>query len=978
MMLLRNLSSLIIVCFIFACNKEVVDVYPFSCDMEQVEGKYLKCNNEQLIKNANNQSDDFAKSGKYSAKIDKENPFGLVFEFSNLKVGNNIVISLWEKTGFNNGYLKICDKDSKVLISRQYKYKSNEEWKLIILSYEVTDNKDNLKFYIHNDYDTPAYYDDIKIEVLKEKRRIDLGDENVQINLDDEDILKLRAYRKIAIENGTIDKSLKKYFKGTLNYKDKSMPIKIRFKGDWPDHLEGNKWSFRIKILGDNSFKGMKSFSIQSPHTREFLKEWILHKIYKDEDVLTTRYDFISVKLNSTQLGIYACEEHFDKQLLESNNRREAPILRFNEEGLWQTRFKNPDNHNVLPSYSASEVIPFKKNRTLNTKALQQNFKKANILMLGYKEFKSNLEDIFDLRKMAKYYALNDIGGLRHSYHWHNQRFYYDPVSEKLEHIAFDCYGGIYEIEDDIIFGFTHKNSSYVNHSFLTKQVFNNLSFNKYYHEYLELFSSELFIESILNKYSDESDSLYNLIRQEFSEYNYFDISFIADNAKLIRELLPSYKIKDYKYECKDITYDNLDSLNIYYPLVGIKVLLSNNIKSFDSSTKELTIENFHFADVSILGYGAKKSIDSLTCLDNNIIINKFSKHQELRKIVVPNSCKYIFFKPHNRKDTLFAKINKWHYNSKHLDNNYNVKENDLSEFFKIDTLNHIIKLKRKDIKFSSNVIIPAGYTFVIDKGSNIDLINSASITSYSQLEFNGKSSYPIKFVSSDKSGEGLIVLNVNTKSSLNYVEFDGLNSKTSNNSTITGAITFYESNVSFNSCSFKNNLSEDALNIIRSDFDVNNCNFDNTFSDALDADFCYGEINISKFHDSGNDAIDVSGSKISINNCRIINSQDKAISSGENSNVIIDNCYINNANIALASKDKSNVVVNNIEISNTNIGFAAFQKKPEFSGANINISSYTYSNVNQLFIIDVNSTINNKDEFIKGTEKINIDSLYY
>ena len=977
-MLLRYLSFLILICFISACNKELSDLYPFSCDVEEVDGKYLKCNNEQLIKYANNQSDDFAKSGTYSAKIDKENPFGIVYEFSNLQVGNNIVISLWEKTGFNNGYLKICDKDSKVLISRQYKYKSNEEWKLIIFSYEVTDNNDSLKFYIHNDYETPAYYDDIKVEVLKEKNRIDLGDENVQINLDKEDMSQLIEYRKIAIENGVIDKSLKKYFKGTLNYKGKSIPIKIRFKGDWPDHIEGDKWSFRIKILGDNSFKGMKSFSIQSPHTREFLKEWILHKMYADEDVLATRYDFISVKLNSKQLGIYACEEHFDKQLLESNNRREAPILRFDEEGLWQTRIKNPNNHNVLPSYSASEVIPFKKNRTVKTQALNHNFKKANILMLKYKEFDPNLEYVFDLRKMAKYYALNDIGGLRHSYHWHNQRFYYDPISERLEHIAFDCYGGIYEYDNDIIFGYTHKNSSFRNDSYLTKQVFNNIVFNKYYYQYLERFSDPNYIDSVINKYSNESDSLYNLIRQEFLEYNYFDINFIANNAKLIRELLPSYKIEDYKYECKDITYDNLDSLNIYYPLLGIKVLLSNNIKSFDSSKKELTIENFHFADVSILGYGAKKSIDSLTCLDNNIIINKFSKNQELRKIVVPNSCKYIFFKPHNRKDTLFTKINKWNYNSKNLDNNYNIKESYLSEFFNIDTINHIIKLKRKNIQFRSNVIIPEGYTFVIDKGSEIDLINSASITSYSKLEFNGEDSQPIKFISSDKSGEGLIVLNVNTKSSLNYVEFDGLKSKTSNNSTLTGAITFYESNVSFNYCSFMNNLSEDALNIIRSNFDVNNCNFDNTFSDALDADFCEGKINKSKFNDSGNDAIDVSGSKILINNCRIINSKDKAISSGENSDVIIDNCYINNANIALASKDKSNVVVNNLDISNTNIGFAAFQKKPEFSGANINISTYTYSNVNQLFIIDVNSTINNKDEFIKGTEKINIDSLYY
>ena len=77
--------------------------------------------------------------------------------------------------------------------------------------------------------------------------------------------------------------------------------------------------------------------------------------------------------------------------------------------------------------------------------------KKANILMMRYKEFDPHLEEVFDLRKMAKYYALNDIGGLRHSFNWHNQRFYYDPISERLEHIAFDCYGVINEYDNDII-----------------------------------------------------------------------------------------------------------------------------------------------------------------------------------------------------------------------------------------------------------------------------------------------------------------------------------------------------------------------------------------------------------------------------------------------------------------------------------------------------------------------------------------------
>ena len=69
-----------------------------------------------------------------------------------------------------------------------------------------------------------------------------------------------------------------------------------------------------------------------------------------------------------------------------------------------------------------------------------RSFEKGLKLMTKYKEFDKNLEDIFDLNYTAKLYALYDIGKIRHSYHWHNQRFYYNPKAHKLEHIAFDCY----------------------------------------------------------------------------------------------------------------------------------------------------------------------------------------------------------------------------------------------------------------------------------------------------------------------------------------------------------------------------------------------------------------------------------------------------------------------------------------------------------------------------------------------------------
>ena len=98
----------------------------------------------------------------------------------------------------------------------------------------------------------------------------------------------------------------------------------------------------------------MKAFSIQHPKTRSFLKEWIMHQIFRDENILTTRYGFVTASLNGENLGIYAYEEHFSKELLKYNKRMEAPILKVNEEGIWETRVNNPKNRNFYPYFEAS------------------------------------------------------------------------------------------------------------------------------------------------------------------------------------------------------------------------------------------------------------------------------------------------------------------------------------------------------------------------------------------------------------------------------------------------------------------------------------------------------------------------------------------------------------------------------------------------------------------------------------------------
>ena len=81
-----------------------------------------------------------------------------------------------------------------------------------------------------------------------------------------------------AIKNGILLRSNDDEVKAKLRYSDKIYPIKMRLKGDWTDHLNGNQWSFRIKAKNGQTINGLKEFSLQHPRTRVYINEYIYHK----------------------------------------------------------------------------------------------------------------------------------------------------------------------------------------------------------------------------------------------------------------------------------------------------------------------------------------------------------------------------------------------------------------------------------------------------------------------------------------------------------------------------------------------------------------------------------------------------------------------------------------------------------------------------------------------------------------------------
>ena len=122
---------------------------------------------------------------------------------------------------------------------------------------------------------------------------------------------KIYKKREDALENWVLVQAEDDFVKADIRTNGETVPIKMRLKGDWFDHLEGRKWSFRIHVRGGAQLFGMRRFSIQNPATRGFQSELIFFEALKFFNVMSPRYSFVDVTLNGDPMGLMAVEEFF-------------------------------------------------------------------------------------------------------------------------------------------------------------------------------------------------------------------------------------------------------------------------------------------------------------------------------------------------------------------------------------------------------------------------------------------------------------------------------------------------------------------------------------------------------------------------------------------------------------------------------------------------------------------------------------------
>jgi hypothetical protein len=279
-------------------------------------------------------------------------------------------------------------------------------------------------------------------------------------------------------------------------------------------------------------------------------------------------------------------------------------------------------------------------------------------------------------------------------------------------------------------------------------------------------------------------------------------------------------------------------------------------------------------------------------------------------------------------------------------------------EWIEVDAGRREIRILPGTWNVESDVVFPPGYRVTCREATTLKLGEQVNLISYSALDFRGSNEHPIRIVAGQHGAQGLVVLSAQHRSVLDHVMFSGLSSPNKFSYQVTGAVTFYESDVDIRNSRFDRLVAEDSLNLIRSSYSIESTVFSGAPSDALDADFAQGVISSSSFENCGGDAIDISEGHAEVVDVRIADAGDKGISVGEAGTVVVARVHIVDAPIGIASKDLSRVTVDDVSISRAVVGLTAYQKKTEFGPGHLEVTGFNSRNNQLPYLVESGSTI--------------------
>ncbi len=766
---------------------------------------------------------------------------------------------------------------------------------------------------------------------------------------------------------GTLDDDLKRWAKATFVHGDFKTKVKIRVRGDLPNHWRGSRKSWRVRFPDEAPFRSMRELNLIIASDTKSLSEAFTNSVFRRLGGLTLRDGYGIVRVNGALQGVYYLVEHPTASMLASRRRAESSVF-VQPVGMYKEQVTNGDTSALPP-----------------LQALYDHENDPNA------ETFARAVGVTDMADYARFVSLTTLFYSDHTFlSGDNHKIYYDASRGLFERIPWDILPRKMRVFVDrsapiselTLDSFEYYPMSYFRESALRDDAF-RLTRNRMLWELVRDDSlldalDELFDPLMVPLWADvrgtgdETETLREL-REAIAHNVGFVRRCLANNKGAMRLRNVSKSVVNLRFSVENLSGLTLDSVRLDQSIssAGHYVLWRDAdgdglLSAHDHNMGDLHIDAGQFDLFDNLHTDMPVGVEMHRNIDR-----PFARRIDgggtwgktvFTSVLSPVTRVHDFFLARSTDETgdwpvvsvgvrntvteqgIVDFPTRSYLSPKPFDASLRVCsiERFLSEnpaFSKRTGEVNVVTFRDANVRLTGTVVVPKGVTLYINPGTTISMGADASLISFGPIHAVGTADAPIVIRQADTSAWGTFAsVNGGAETQHIHVHVSGGRGGHVQGILFTGAVAVHNADAEVVSCVFEDNPSEDALNLKDGEIELTDTVFLRNASDGVDLDFVRGTVARCRFDDHGGDALDMSGSDVSIESCRIASAGDKGISVGERTKCTVADSVIEHCAIGIAVKDLSNARVERCALLENETAIAAYQKKPIFGGGRADI----------------------------------------
>jgi hypothetical protein len=793
-----------------------------------------------------------------------------------------------------------------------------------------------------------------------------------QIRIHPNDLRNVQTQVRALTEAGIMTDDLKRWHPAKFFHENEEYDVKIRLRGDFPNHWSGEKKSWRVRFKRDHLFLGRREIDLIIPIDKSYEVELIAYEAARALGLLVPDAGFCKLRINGIDFGTYLWIEKYGAEMLEKQGYPVGEIFR--NQNVW-TQTRRTGFGVWAEEHSSAYRNSVREDPAVGYDAARWHDFVSLVREAEDDEFRREILRYVDMEKLLRWNALTWLFGSDHSHGADNLRWYYDDTVALFEPILYDVNrypirlpprrpGGlprwVFETGESnllvrrIMQVPAHRQRrNQLLWTLLQDERFDMEARSDHYYRQIEPFlASGAGNEGIaeVERYHEQTIEILRGNREDLRAQLEFARVFVTPLLMLdrgraaLRLLLVPDSRSFIELERVDIDWAEAMPRSALATPPAVRLVDPEGIRrpvdariapggEDDLLALELTGATLWTPVDEGLAQQAGEwqlevlldGVDPLVWQTPGLVrgLELRLRNSISARVLEPN---YVISSP------LIYRF----------ENEESLRgATSLAEFLARSALpftreGDTLALAPGVHTLTRTLRLPDGIGLRLAAGTTLRMGSGVSLIVRGPLSAMGREGEPVRVVpANDRNPWGSVaVVRSPEPSDLRHIEVRGGSDARVDGLNLTGQLCFYRSEVRLSDCTISGAHADDGLNVKRATAVVERCVFRDNASDGYDADWVEGAVVSSSFIDNGGDGLDISGSRIAIRGSLFDGMGDKAISVGEKSEVLAYDDVIRDSVIGVASKDLSRTRLFATTFHGNETALALYRKKPLFGGA--------------------------------------------